>query len=219
MSEPRNEIVTESVQASWSRLMNWRSECWQRFGGVLDFPVLGPWEEIPRLVGPQMRVLDVGAGAHLPFKKFVAQAGGIYFSLDADPEGDFDFRSFDEISEGVFFDLVIANQVLEHMSVDEAFAVVRSSYEHLSEGSGMLATVPNAAHPVRQRDCTHITPWPANDLYSLMRSAGFEVVSMTRYNKFPLTRNPLRRWVVQTVCREFRVDWCDSIMALGRKRA
>jgi len=103
------------------------------------------------------------------------------------------------------------------MAVDEAFAVVRSSYKYLCDGATLLATVPNAAHPVRQRDCTHIIPWPANDLYSLMRSAGFEVVSMTRYNKFPLTSNPLRRWVVQTVCREFRVDWCDSIMAIGRK--
>lgn len=211
--------MTDSVQASWSRLMSWRGECWQRFGGVLDFPILSPWEELPGLLEPQERVLDVGAGAHLPLKQSVEKTGAIYFSLDADPAGDFDFRCFDEIAEDLFFDLVIANQVLEHVSVDDAFAIVKSSYEHLSEGAGLLATVPNAAHPVRQRDCTHITPWPANDLYSLMRSAGFEVVSMTRYNKFPLTKNPLRRWIVQTVCREFRVDWCDSIMAIGRKKA
>ncbi|MBI4966317.1 MAG: class I SAM-dependent methyltransferase [Desulfomonile tiedjei] len=211
--------MTDSVQDSWSRLMSWRSECWQRFGNVLDFPIRSPHEELPGLLAAQKRVLDVGAGAHMPFRGAVLRAAAVYYSLDTDPEGEFDFRSFGEISEDLSFDLVIANQVLEHMSVDEAFAVVRSSYEHLGDGASLLATVPNAAHPVRQRDCTHITPWPANDLYSLMRSAGFELVSMTRYNKFPLTKNPLRRWVVQTVCKEFRVDWCDSIMAIGRKRS
>jgi hypothetical protein len=197
--------------------MSWRGECWQRFGGVLDFPIRSPQEELPGLLRPQKRVLDVGAGAHLPFKESVLKAAAVYYSLDTDPEGNFDFRSFDEIAEDLSFDLVIANQVLEHMAVDDAFAVVRSAYGHLCDGASLIATVPNAAHPVRQRDCTHITPWPANDLYSLMRGAGFEIVAMSRYNKFPLTRNPLRRWVVQTVCREFRVDWCDSIMAIGRK--
>ncbi len=197
--------------------MRWRSECWQRFGGVLDFPIRSPQEELAALLHPQKRVLDVGAGAHMPFKATVVRAAAVYYSLDTDPEGDFDFRSFDDISNDLAFDLVIANQVLEHMSVDEAFSVLRASYEHLSDGASLVATVPNAAHPVRQRDCTHITPWPANDLYSLVRSAGFEVVVMARYNKFPLTKNPLRRWIVQTVCREFRVDWCDSIMAVGRK--
>jgi hypothetical protein len=211
-------MTGDSVQSSWSRLMGWRTECWQRFGSVLDFPIRAPREELPNLLGPQKLVLDVGAGAHLPFKQPVEQAGAVYFSLDSDPEGDFDFRSFDDISGDLSFDLAIANQVLEHVSVDKAFEIVRSTYEHLSRGAGLLVTVPNAAHPVRQRDCTHITPWPANDLYSLMRSAGFEVVSMTRYNKVPLTRNPLRRWVVSTVCQEFRVDWCDSIMAVGQKR-
>jgi hypothetical protein len=211
--------MTDSVQASWSRLMSWRSECWQRFGGVLDFPIRSPHEELSRLLSVQKRVLDVGAGAHMPFKGTVLRASAVYYSLDTDPEGNFDFRSFDDISQDLLFDLVIANQVLEHMSVDEAFGVVSSAYEHLCDGACLLATVPNAAHPVRQRDCTHVTPWPANDLYSLIRGAGFEVVSLTRYNKFPLTKNPMRRWVVQTVCREFRVDWCDSLMAVGRKRA
>jgi hypothetical protein len=95
--------------------------------------------------------------------------------------------------------------------------MVRSAFDRLCEGASILATVPNAAHPVRQRDCTHITPWPPNDLYSLLRSAGFEIVSLARYNKFPLGRGMLTRLIVRTVCREFRVDWCDSIMIVGRK--
>jgi hypothetical protein len=106
---------------------------------------------------------------------------------------------------------------LEHVTVDAAVAMVRAAFRRLSSGGRMLATVPNAAHPVRQRDCTHITPWPTNDLYSLLRSAGFRIDTMARYNKLPLTSNPFKRWVVRTVCQEFRVDWCDSILAVGSK--
>jgi hypothetical protein len=41
---------------------------------------------------------------------------------------------------------------------------------------------------------------------------------MGRYNKHPLTTDPLKRWIVETVCQEFRIDWCDSIIIVGAKR-
>ena len=197
--------------------MRWRSECHQRFGSVLDLPVRTPHEELPGLLREGARVLDVGAGAHKPFEPAIRRVTASYFSLDTDPDGTFDFRSFEEIPSDLSFDLIVANQVLEHLHVNEAFDMVRSAFDRLCEGASILATVPNAAHPVRQRDCTHITPWPPNDLYSLLRSAGFEIVSLARYNKFPLGRGMLTRLIVRTVCREFRVDWCDSIMIVGRK--
>ncbi len=210
--------MSESVQHSWSRLMKWRTECYNRFGAVLDLPILAPNEAIIELLQPKNAVLDIGAGAHKPFRPILEKLGTNYFSMDTDPDGDFDFRSFSDVPDEKLFDLVLANQVLEHVSVDDAFAMVSQAYQKLSPGGGIVVTVPNAAHPVRQRDCTHITPWPANDLYSLLRSAGFEVDSMTRYNKFPLTEHPLKRWIVEVVCKEFRMDWCDSIMAIARRR-
>jgi len=77
--------MTDSVQASWSRLMKWRTECWQRFGGVMDFPIRSPQEELTGLLGPQKRVLDFGAGVHMPFKEPVLRAAAVYYSLDTDP--------------------------------------------------------------------------------------------------------------------------------------
>lgn len=197
--------------------MNWRTECFKRFGPIHDLPVRSVEDQMTGLLSPHSRVLDVGAGAHKPFRKFFAQTTDTYSCLDTDPAGDFDFHSFVEIPPDRVFDLVLANQVLEHMSIDDAFDTVDAVYAHLEVGGHFVATVPNAAHPVRQRDPTHLTPWPANDLYSLLRSAGFEVVAMARFNKFPLTADPLKRWVVETVCHEFRVDWCDSVMATGTK--
>jgi hypothetical protein len=209
--------LSESMQRSWNRLMRWRAECYQRFGSVIDLPLRSPSEVLPELLGNKSKVLDLGAGAHKPFKPLFESLGVTYFSMDIDPDGDFDFHSFPDVPEGMRFDLILANQVLEHVSVDEAFHMVSQAHERLVAGGAILVTVPNAAHPVRQRDCTHVTPWPANDLYSLLRNAGFQIESMARYNKFPLTRRPLKRWIVEVVCHEFRMDWCDSIMAVGRR--
>ncbi len=206
-----------NFRRSWNRLMKWRNECFQQFGPIHDLPVRSVEDQLTGLLVPHSRVLDVGAGAHKPFRKFFAEKTQAYFSLDTDPAGDFDFHSPREIPADQLFDLVLANQVLEHMSIDDACDTVDAVFAHLEVRGHFVATVPNAAHPVRQRDPTHVTPWPANDLYSLLRSAGFEVISMARFNKFPLTTDPLKRWVIETVCQEFRVDWCDSVMATGRK--
>ncbi len=207
--------MTDTWPNSWSQLMKWRQECHRRFGSVQDFPIRAPGEEITNLLTPRSRVLDVGAGAHKPFHGTITELTPNYFSLDSDPEGVFDFRSFDEIPAQTTFDLILANQVLEHLSVADAFATAMSALSHLTEEGRLVVTVPNTAHPIRQWDCTHVTAWPANDLYSLLCSADFEVFSMARYNKFPLTAHPLKRWVVETVCNEFRMDWCDSIMAVA----
>ncbi|AFM26290.1 hypothetical protein Desti_3644 [Desulfomonile tiedjei DSM 6799] len=204
-------------QFSWNKLMQWRSECHGKFGSFLDYSVKSPHEVLPELLTSGSRVLDIGAGAHKPFRQVIVASGAAYFCMDTDPAGDFDYHSFADVPEGISFDFMMANQVLEHMTVDTAFRTMKAAYERIRPGGKVMVTVPNAAHPVRQRDCTHITPWPPNDLYSLLRSAGFHVDLMTRYNKFPLTDNPLKRWIVEVVCREFRMDWCDSIMAVGHR--
>ncbi|HMK33908.1 MAG TPA: methyltransferase domain-containing protein [Desulfomonilaceae bacterium] len=197
--------------------MQWRSECFSRFGSILNLPLRTPGEELEARVDSGTSVLDVGAGAHKPFRKTILAASGTYFTMDTDPEGSFDFRSFADVPGEAVFGLVLMNQILEHLTVDAAASMVSAAFRHLSCGGHLIATVPNAAHPVRQRDCTHITPWPANDLYSLLRSAGFEILALARYNKLPLTANPIKRWIVHTVCTEFRMDWCDSIMIVGKK--
>ena len=211
--------MTESLAHSWNRLMKWRSECFKRFGAVNNFPIKTPEEQILAFVGENTKILDIGAGAHKPFEKIIRAITPFYYCLDTDPDGVFDFRYFSEIPEESEFDLAIANQVLEHLTVPEALDIVTLTFSKLSDEGKFVATVPNAAHPVRQRDISHITPWGANDLYSLLKCVGFEIDSIARYNKFPLTSDPLKRWVVETVCLEFRIDWCDSLMITGIKRA
>jgi len=211
--------VKESISISWSELTRWREECYRRFGSIRDLPLHAPYKKFQELLQSDSCVLDVGAGVHKSFSKYLTLSTQSYFSLDNDPAGDFDFRSFKDILADQEFDLIVANQVLEHLTIDDAFAMLRSAYRYQVADGYLLATVPNAAHPVRQwGDSTHLTAWSVNDLYSLVRNAGYYVISMFRYNKRPLTWNPIKRMVVNIVCETFRVDWCDSLMILGQKR-
>lgn len=210
-------MTTDQNRQFWGRLTKWRSECFSRFGSISDIPVTDYSQELHNCLSGKEEVLDVGSGAHKPLKSVIEKYGVGYCCLDTDPDGQFDFRSFTEIPESKLFDLVVANQVIEHMGVDDAFECVHNVFQKLVPGGLFFATVPNALHPVRQRDCTHLTAWPANDLYSLLRSAGFHILKLGRYNKRPLTQDPLKRAIVETVCEEFRMDWCDSILIIGQK--
>jgi hypothetical protein len=210
--------MTNTVHLSYHQLTRWRNECNQRFGSIHVLPIRGPQAELRALLQPHSRVLDVGAGVDQPLRETIQGPEQQYYALDTDPDGQFDFGSFADIPADMQFDLLVANQVLEHLTIDDAFGMLCAAYQHLKIGGHMLATVPNPAHPVRQwGDATHVTAWPLNDLYGLFRASGFEVASLCRYNKVPLTRNPLKRLIVGVVCETFRVDWCDSLLIVGTR--
>ena len=150
---------------SWSQLTRWRAECYERFGSIRDLPVCVPHEEIRRLLGPDSRVLDVGAGVPESLQAIVSLPAQCYYSLDNDPAGDFDFRLMGEVPADLEFDLAVANQVIEHLNLVDSWSLISMVYRHLACGGYFLAAVPNAARPVRQwGDAAHVTAWPIGDL-------------------------------------------------------
>jgi SAM-dependent methyltransferase len=205
---------------SWSRTRGWLEECRNRFGEILDLPVGQPgYREMVRRMKPGARVLDIGAGKDQVLRGHLKD-GQAYATLDVDPDGSFDFRSFDEIPATRRFDVAVANQMLEHLPIRGAEEVVAGALKVLEPGGELVVSVPNTSHPVRYwSDPTHVTPWSLGALYCLLRAAGFEVVDIKRLNKYPLTRNPLKRWLIGAVCTTFRVDWCDTLLMIGRKAA
>lgn len=210
--------MSEEASVSWSGLTSWRAECHQRFGALHDFPVVDISKELRRLTGEASFLLDVGAGRDHPLTRQVDMTGIDYRSLDTDPDGEFDFTDVAEIPPDLRFDLAVANQVLEHVSVDHALEIVRGVARVLAPGGRFAATVPNASHPVRQwADATHVTAWGVFDFYGLFRTCGLEVELIGRYGKKRLPIHPWRRLLVKTVAREFRVDWCDSILVVSKR--
>jgi SAM-dependent methyltransferase len=210
--------VTEEASVSWSELSDWRAEAHARFGAIHDIPIVDFGAEMRRLTGGATRVLDVGAGRDQPLRKFIEADRTAYQTLDVDPRGEFDFARVSDVPAEARFDVVVANQILEHVSVADAIEIVTGIARILAPGGRFVATVPNTSHPVRQWDPTHLTPWPVFDFYGLFRMAGLDVERIARYGKRPLSRRPLRRLVAKAVAAQYRIDWCDSILAVGRAR-
>lgn len=201
-------------------LIQWRDEAFKRFGSTLDLKVsVGVYNEC-RAVAGDGSVLDVGAGRSRILKKYLKLEDDRYFSMDSDEAGGHQFRTFEDVSEHQRFDLVVMNQVLEHVTLDDAYDMLKSSLEVLKPGGKIIATVPNAAHPTRFfSNVTHITNWNYCDFYSMFRVTGFEIDDIMRANKHRLTLNPIRRWLINAICRDFRIDWCDTLILVAHRQA
>src|SRR4051794_4141233 len=127
---------------SWSEVTRWRAECHQRFGSVHDMAIVDISRELRRLVGEATAILDFGAGADLPLKALVDESRTRYWSLDADPAGTFDFADLSQVPDGRRFDLIIANQVLEHIPLGDALDAMSAIAGLLEPGGRFAATVP-----------------------------------------------------------------------------
>jgi SAM-dependent methyltransferase len=200
---------------SYSELTGWREES-RRFGELLEFPVIASQYGAIRDGYHGGLVLDVGAGIHHQLKKVLGLDAAAYRSLDSDPRGRFDYGAFSDIPPDLQFGLITMLQVLEHLTIDEAHGLLRQARRVLAPGGTLFISVPNAVHPIRYHvDVTHVTNWNTRDLYGLLRHVGFDVQRILRSNKQPLTRHPLKRWLVKTICSQFRVDWCDTIVLVA----
>jgi hypothetical protein len=194
-------------------------ECFEKFGGILELPIVrSPYREI---VGRYRKgnVLDLGAGKNKPLREMLngKMKDGRYYSLDTDPKGEFDFGSPEEIPADLKFDLITANQFFEHLTVDESLELLSRVVGHLVDGGEVIATVPNIAHPNRQiSNITHKTPWGHHSFFALFKMAGLKPVRIVRYSKrFP--RGIIERVLGYYMNRLYRIDYCDSILLVAEK--
>lgn len=206
----------ESIQ--YNELMQHRAECVRLYGSILQVPrAAGPYEECRRLYKGG-RVLDVGAGVDQPLKRYLKLGDDLYFSMDNDPGAQFSFKSPAEVPPDFKFGLIVMNQVLEHLTINDGVESLRGLFPLLEPGGSLLISIPNALHPNRYHsNVTHLTNWPYVDLYGLLNVLGYRVTGVLRSNKWKQPRNPLRRWVLNIVCEELRVDWCDTIIVEAQR--
>lgn len=192
-------------------------ECFMRFGSIKDLPILKRHQKRIVDLYHSGKVLDVGAGKEKPLQKSLRLKDDLYFSLDNDPCGDFTYSSAEEIPNDERFSLIVANQLFEHISLQDSIDLFCILSKHLEKNGYLISTVPNIHHPVRQRtNITHITYWEYKALYMLYKYAGLEVIEISRYSK----RHPkgiIERILARYINQIYRIDWCDSILIIGKK--
>lgn len=205
---------------SYAAMIEARMACVKRFGSIFDLPVLediySPLHELEPLEGT---MLDFGSGPNR-LKTFCSERfpSLTYTSLDTDPTYVCDYTRLEDIPQGRHFRLIIANQVLEHLALEDGLIVMAKLSSLLEENGALLVTVPNVAHSNRFRgDPDHKTYLSYPTLYYLASHANLDVKSMYKYSK----RKPcgfVEKFFAKHIGALYRIDWADSIAMLAVKK-
>jgi SAM-dependent methyltransferase len=200
---------------SWSELNDRRREVRERWPSIWRLPV------IPRAarhaaarVRPGDRVLDVGAsdgrfGRKLP-------EGVCYEALDVDPRVPADHRSLSSV-ESASMDVVTCFETIEHLSLDEAFDLLRGIARVLRPGAVLFLSTPNVHHPWSYlRSATHRTPFCYDELGGLLVLAGLSVERLFRCHNESLLKRLLRPLALPFHFA-LGVDYAKGILAEARR--
>lgn len=212
--------MNEKIQFEYGAYDDYLRECYEKFGGILELPVIkSPYDEMKEQY-QRGNILDLGAGKKKPLQEVMKGKikEGKYYSLDTDPQGEFDFHDTKDIPADLQFDMVTANQVFEHLTVDESIELLTQTQRVLKQNGKVIATVPNIAHPNRQiSNVTHRTPWGHHSFYALFRMAGLDVVKIVRYTK-RAPKGSIEKIFAYYMNNIYRIDWCDSILLVAMKK-
>ena len=203
---------------NYSHLFKGRQEGFQKYGSIYQLPIIRSPYEYLRAYYREGLVLDIGAGADLYIKTLLRLDDNTYFSLDNDPSGPFSYNQISDIPDGMEFKWIIMNQLVEHLTIDQAVIMLTGLKSFFHPEGQAIITTPNIFHPNRfWGDPTHLTPWGHNALYGLLTGIGYQVPYIFRYSKNHRPIDPLT-WVVERIMRRlYRIDWCDSIMVIATR--
>jgi len=161
-------------------------------------------------------VLDVGATSR-EWEPTIRRCwpGVDYKSLDIDRESKQDFYSFQDVDR--CFDLVTLTEVLEHVTPATALALLADCAAACKPGGLMLVSVPNVLTPGCQLEFTHQTAYSYWDLAGVLAWTGFEVIDGWRFFPTNLKRRFLHKYLLYPVHRAMQIDFCRSVVMLGRR--
>lgn len=188
-----------------------------------DSPVM---DILLQYLGEREPILDVGAADRLLGSFLVARGyRGKYFSVDNN-ELVHDYEEFLAVRDN--FQCIIMFELIEHLPLDLGVEYINHAYSLLDKNGLLMMSTPNASHPTQfwRSDVTHIRPWPAADLYGVVRQAGFqETVSIYRQylhgTSGSLTRRCLRRLTIEPaqkiISRIMDFDFAQNILLIAEK--
>ncbi|MBX3412033.1 MAG: methyltransferase domain-containing protein [Pirellulales bacterium] len=163
------------------------------------------------------RVLEVGAGAREMERTLIAARREImYESCDIDPGTRHDYRDLAAI-EGPY-DIVLALEVIEHLSLEEIGPWLARLHALLAAGGTLILSTPNTYYPPAYlRDATHRTPLCYDELAALVEMAGFSTREIVRIYHDPLHRKLLRRYLLGWLFRAIGIDFARQIVLVAQK--
>ena len=195
-----------------------RAQTVQKFGSFLDLPIVPGFNQEAISTYSAGNILDIGAGKDKPMLKSMEKIDTkLYYTLDNDPQGDFNFNALEDIPVELQFELVTAGQFFEHLHYQDALNFTQKLKNHIAPGGQLVVSVPNILHPNRYwGDITHLTHWNYNNLSLIYHYADMSVTKIARYSK----RHPqglIEKTLAKYISRIYRMDWCDSILMVGQK--
>ena len=193
----------------------------RQFGDIFSLPVgVESRLHIEKLYTTEYRngkVLDFGCSAAKQLQKVLKIGDDLYHTCDNDASGTFTYESVDDITAESLYDIIAADQVIEHLSFAEGIRVAIKLGAHVAPGGIFQISVPNTQHPTRfLSNPTHQTPWNYLNICALLDLGGLAPVYFFRCNKKPPPSRKDKR-IVDTVCRVFRMDWCDTVYVGGKR--
>jgi hypothetical protein len=215
--------TVDSSRVPYDQFFRLCTKAFERYGNIFSLPVSAqPYEYLKSVYRSHYqggRVLDFGCGVPKPLQRVLGIGDDLYHSCDNDPSGVFTYASLDEIPEDATYEIVAANQVFEHLSFEEGIQTAMALARHVAVGGIFEIGVPNPQHPTRQlSNPTHKTAWNYLNLCALLELGGLDPFYCARCNKVPGPRW-YERPLINMICRVFRMDWCDTVYAVGKRVA
>lgn len=212
--------INGTATIPYDRFFSLCSKAFQRHGTIFSLPVAAqPHGYLKSMYESHYRggqVLDFGCGVSKPLQKVLGIEDDLYHSCDTDPSGAFTYASPNEIPDDATYEIIAANQVFEHLTFKEGIQTAVQLARHVAPGGIFQIGTPNPQHPSRHlSNPTHKTPWNYLNLCALLELGGLDPFFCARCNKVAGPRW-YERPFINMVCRVFRMDWCDTVYAVGR---
>ena len=200
----------------WSKIRRGRDAASKSLPKITKIPIVKSNRQvISNILKNGDAILDIGANNRSLEKYLSSIIGKVsYFSLDTDKNLPHDYYDMAAIDRK--FDVIVALDVIEHMTLIDTVALFERIYELLNPSGCIVISTPNVCHPVRfWRDCTHITPYRYDELAGLLISAGFHDIKIYRIKNMK-AKDRLRYWIYSPLLRLLDIDFAPGIVAVAK---